>query len=83
MFLGWLDKFAKNCAARLQIMPQPEHRQCYLPRSRTRNADHANAAASGRSRDGDNCVIEIHGPIVAGKLEEQPAAEYQRYVVAA
>src|SRR6202166_939574 len=68
------DKFPKNCPARLQFMLQPQHRQCNLPRSRPGNADNAYAAASGRSCDGDNCVIEVHGPIVAVKLEGQPAA---------
>jgi len=63
-------------------MLEAEHRQCNLPRSPPRNADHADAAASGRGCDGDNCVIEVHGPIVAGKLEEQPAAEYDARITA-
>ena len=70
-----LDQLSKDSPPRLHLMFQPQHRLCDLPRLRSGDAHDSNAAASGRRRDGDDRIVEIHRAIVAVKLGGQPAAE--------
>jgi hypothetical protein len=39
------------------------------------NADNTDPSASRRRRNGDNRVINVHGPIVAVKLGEQQSGQ--------
>src|ERR1700726_3022146 len=55
-------------------MVQPQYWLRYFPRTRSGKPHHANAATAQRGCDGDDSVVEIHAPIVAGTLEEDQAA---------
>jgi hypothetical protein len=69
----WFDELAKDRSAGFHLMFQPQHRLRDFPRPRSSQPHHANTAAARRGCDGDDSVVEIHAPIVAGTLEyDQP-----------
>jgi carbonic anhydrase len=49
-------------------MPQPQHRRDNRARLRPRDPHHTDPAAAWWSRDRNNRVVEVHAPIVTGKL---------------
>ena len=62
------DEFSKNGPARIQIMLQPQHRIRDLTCPRPGDADDPDSAAPWRGRDGNDGIVEVHGAIEAGKL---------------
>jgi hypothetical protein len=75
----YIDQLRKQCAAWLQFILQSQHGPCDLQSARPRQAHHANPSAPRRSRDRDNGVIQIHEPIVAGKLEATNEREISQW----
>ena len=60
-------QFAENCAARLQILLEAKQGQGDRLRVRSGEANHTDSTPSGRSGNGDDGVVEVHGKIVAGE----------------
>jgi carbonic anhydrase len=55
-------------------MRQPQHGRGYLSRLLSSKADDANASAAGWCGDRDDGVVQVHGPIVTGKLNGKQRA---------
>jgi len=55
-----VDQLAEDGSAMFEIMLQVEHGPGYGSRFGTRQADYTDSAATGRSGDGDDGVVEIH-----------------------
>jgi len=68
------NEFPKHSTSRFKLALQPQHGLRDFPRTRSGKPHHTNTAAPGRSGDGDDGVVEVHGAIVAGTLEDDQAA---------
>ena len=78
--LGGIHQFSKHGSPGFEFMPQPQHRVGDLQSARTRQAHHANPSAPGRRRNRDDGVIQIHAPIVTGKLDAPHDANASEWV---
>jgi carbonic anhydrase len=67
------DQFPEDGPAGLQFVFESQHRGGELACLVSREAHHADPSPAGRRRDGDDCVVEVHGAIVAVTLDAQPA----------
>ena len=65
-----LNQFPEHGPPSLQRMLQPQHRHSHRSRLRPRQAHNTNAPAARRSCNRDNCVVEVHGEIVAEREKE-------------
>ena len=72
------DEFREGCTSWFQRMFKAQHRLRYIERTRSGDAHHADAATTWRRGDGDDRVVEVHGAIVAGKLEDNQRPRSRR-----
>src|SRR3984885_15393374 len=63
--IGGFNQFSEHGVAGFEIALQPQHWQRNIFGIRARGTDYANASSTGRSSDRDDCVVEVHGKIVA------------------
>jgi len=64
------DQLPKNRMPSFQFMFKPQHRLSNLQCLWSRQPYHANPPAPGWGCDGNDSVVEIHGPIVTVKLRD-------------
>src|SRR5271157_4266402 len=87
----WLDQLTEVCMSRFEVvsMGQPQHGTSDAARLGAREAHYSNAAATKRSGDGNDGVVEMHGKIVADrgpsfgkKAEHHPSVGRQPLLIA-